>query len=235
VDAGIKAEHLDGKMGDKQRKAILTRLKTGETQIICNADVLCAGWDEPSIECVILARPTQSETLYIQQGGRGLRTCEEIGKTECIILDHAGNTMKHGLLTVEREHSLYGIGEAEKVEKKKAKDSDRYCPSCWKLVGMDSKICFACGFSLVVMREIEELSGDLIQINGDFPLDLRIKFEYSRLCTEARRKGYKKQWAFYRLLDKYTAEQLEEVLGSNQVPYGIKNQEQIPTPAWMRI
>jgi DNA repair protein RadD len=73
VEHGIKAEHLDGTTPTDERDAILGRLDSGETLVVSNCGVLGEGWDQPSCKCAILARPTKSTGLYLQQAGRILR------------------------------------------------------------------------------------------------------------------------------------------------------------------
>src|SRR6266446_2258439 len=62
--AGIAAEALDGTTPLATRRAILRRLHTGETRVVANCAVLTEGFDEPSVDCIIVARPTQSALLY---------------------------------------------------------------------------------------------------------------------------------------------------------------------------
>src|SRR5262249_52236114 len=57
VNAGVRAEHLDGGTPKDDRDAILARLAAGETQVVSNCMVLTEGWDMPSVGCCILARP----------------------------------------------------------------------------------------------------------------------------------------------------------------------------------
>jgi superfamily II DNA or RNA helicase len=106
--AGVTAEALDGTTDDDERKGILHRLKTGETKIVCNCAVLTEGFDEPSIDCIIVARPTQSRPFYVQMIGRGTRTWP--GKENCLVLDLVGNTSRHQLQTVA---SLFGLSSDE--------------------------------------------------------------------------------------------------------------------------
>lgn len=91
-EAGVNAAHLDGttERGDEpeQRGGILRRLSTGELDVVCNVDVLTEGYDEPSLGCIILARPTRSRIKFAQMVGRGTRLFP--GKTECLVLDVAG-------------------------------------------------------------------------------------------------------------------------------------------------
>jgi ATP-dependent helicase IRC3 len=66
--AGISAEALDGTPPLATRRAILQRLHTGATRVVANCAVLTEGFDEPSVDCIIVARPTQSAPLYQQTG-----------------------------------------------------------------------------------------------------------------------------------------------------------------------
>src|SRR5713101_7653314 len=95
--AGIPAEALDGTTPVPTRRAILQRLRTGATQVVANCAVLTEGFDEPSVDCIIVARPTRSAPLYQQMLGRGTRTYP--GKTDCLLLDVVGVSMQHALAT----------------------------------------------------------------------------------------------------------------------------------------
>ncbi len=106
--AGIAAEALDGSTPLEERRAILARLHTGATQVVCNCAVLTEGFDEPSLDCVIMARPTQSRPFYQQMLGRGTRTYP--GKRDCLILDVVGNSSRHRLMTTA---TLFDLEPAE--------------------------------------------------------------------------------------------------------------------------
>jgi ATP-dependent helicase IRC3 len=95
--AGISAEALDGTTPLATRRAILQRLHTGATRVVANCAVLTEGFDEPSVDCTIIARPTQSAVLYQQMLGRGTRTYP--GKTDCLVLDVVGVSTRHTLHT----------------------------------------------------------------------------------------------------------------------------------------
>lgn len=79
-----------GETPDEEREQILKDFKSGVVQVIINVGVLTEGFDEPSIEAIILARPTRSTLLYTQIVGRGTRLNE--GKPNCIIIDIADAT-----------------------------------------------------------------------------------------------------------------------------------------------
>src|SRR2546428_5534366 len=95
--AGIAAAALDGTPPLGPRRAILQRLHTGETRVVANCAVLTEGFDEPSVDCIIIARPTQSAVLYQQMLGRGTRTYP--GKIDCLVLDVVGVSTQHALHT----------------------------------------------------------------------------------------------------------------------------------------
>jgi len=95
--AGITAEALDGTTPLATRRAILQRLHTGATRVVANCAVLTEGFDEPSVDCIMVARPTQSAPLYQQMLGRGTRTYP--GKTDCLVLDVVGVSTHHTLHT----------------------------------------------------------------------------------------------------------------------------------------
>lgn len=79
-----------GETPDEEREQILKDFKSGAVQVIINVGVLTEGFDEPSIEAIILARPTRSTLLYTQIVGRGTRLNE--GKPNCMIIDIADAT-----------------------------------------------------------------------------------------------------------------------------------------------
>lgn len=108
---GVAAEWVAGILPTEERRAILQRLKTGETQVVVNCMVLTEGFDEPTVECVIVARPTKSRPLYIQMIGRGTRKAP--GKRDCLVLDVTGVSRRHELMTAP---TLFGLKETEPGE-----------------------------------------------------------------------------------------------------------------------
>lgn len=90
TSANIAAEVIVGTTSSEQRQAILARFASGQTRVLVNVGVLTEGFDEPSVEAIILARPTRSTLLYTQIVGRGTRLFE--GKEHCKVLDFADTT-----------------------------------------------------------------------------------------------------------------------------------------------
>ena len=91
---GVMAEHIDGKTPAEERDRILVDLSAGRIDLVTNAMVLTEGWDQPTVSCLILARPTKSLGLFRQMIGRVLRPAP--GKADALVLDHAGATFTHG-------------------------------------------------------------------------------------------------------------------------------------------
>ncbi len=108
---GIASEVIHGKMPKSERERVLKDFKEGRIQVLCNCQVLTEGFDEESIECIIVARPTRSKGLYIQIVGRGLRLHK--GKKDCVVLDFC-----------DRQHTLYNteVLTKDKDENINAKD-----------------------------------------------------------------------------------------------------------------
>lgn len=141
--AGIAAEVLTGDTGTAERAAILGRLRSGETKVVCSIETLTEGFDFEGLEVVILLRPTKSLALYLQMCGRVLRVAD--GKTEAVILDHSGNTLRHGLVEEEREWSLDGVKENPQTRTTDGQTMKvRLCPECYG-VHAAAPVCPLCG------------------------------------------------------------------------------------------
>jgi superfamily II DNA or RNA helicase len=93
--AGIAAAVVSGETPLDERQKLYKALRTGEIRVLTNVQVLTEGFDEPLVDCVIMARPTQSRSLYVQSIGRGLRLAP--AKKDCLILDLTDNCLKHRL------------------------------------------------------------------------------------------------------------------------------------------
>lgn len=113
IESGIRAAHLDGTASPAMRRSRLADLKEGRIEVLCNVNLFTEGWDCPPVSCVIMARPTRSLTLYLQSVGRGMRT--DPGKSDLIILDHAGNISRHGYPDEDRVWTLES--EAQRIKR----------------------------------------------------------------------------------------------------------------------
>jgi ATP-dependent helicase IRC3 len=96
----------------EDRRDLLRRFQTGETMVIANCAILTEGFDNPSVDAIILCRPTKSKVLYTQMIGRGSRHFP--GKTDCLIIDVVGNTSRFDLMTFA---GLFDIDEKRLQDK----------------------------------------------------------------------------------------------------------------------
>lgn len=212
--AGIAAEHLDGATAEEERRAILARLASGETQVVSNVGVLCEGWDLPACKCLLLARPTKSLALYMQMSGRILRPwcplcdgkCEHEsepghGTITPVVVDCGGNVDRHGLPHEDRTWSL-----SEKP-KKGAGAPVKACKQCFAMIRASAKVCPHCGFvfpkSVAEPVEKEQLTHvelALRTIEGD-------KAAYFRkLASTAQQRGWKPGSVVHRYKERYNGE-----------------------------
>jgi ATP-dependent helicase IRC3 len=122
-NAGVAAEALDGSTPDAERHDILARLHSGVTMVVCNCAVLTEGFDEPSVDCIIIARPTKSKPLYIQMVGRSTRIYP--GKPDCLILDVVGVTQRHSIMTAEEIFKLDLSSKSVKEATEERKERER--------------------------------------------------------------------------------------------------------------
>lgn len=93
IERGFNAAEVNG--NSKDRNEITEAFANGKYNVLCNSMLLTEGWDCPSVDCVIVLRPTKSRALYTQMIGRGTRLCE--GKDHLLVLDFLWHYEKHSL------------------------------------------------------------------------------------------------------------------------------------------
>ena len=93
IERGFNAAEVNG--NSKDRNEITEDFANGKYNVLCNSMLLTEGWDCPSVDCVIVLRPTKSRALYTQMIGRGTRLCEE--KDHLLVLDFLWHYEKHSL------------------------------------------------------------------------------------------------------------------------------------------
>ena len=130
---GIKTGVIHSKISKTQRDETIRQFHTGEIQVITNVDVLTTGWDEPTVECLLLARPTKSLRLYIQIIGRGLRISPETGKDSCLVLDCAGNIDDNGYPTARRNFNREKPPKGKKKKPAEVMETPE-CDTCGRMV-----------------------------------------------------------------------------------------------------
>lgn len=92
-EKGFRAAEVNGESAD--RAQVLEAFDRGEYNVLCNSMLLAEGWDCPSVDCVVVLRPTKVRSLYSQMVGRGTRLHQ--GKTHLLLLDFLWHTERHEL------------------------------------------------------------------------------------------------------------------------------------------
>lgn len=108
-EKGFCAAEVNGESTDREQ--VLADFENDKYNVLCNSMLLTEGWDCPSVDCIVVLRPTKVRSLYSQMVGRGTRLCE--GKDHLLLLDFLWHTEKHELC---RPASL--ICENEEVAQK---------------------------------------------------------------------------------------------------------------------
>ena len=222
-DTGISAEEIDGDTPPDVRDRIVDDFRDGKVKILTNVNLFTEGIDLPNVDCVIMARPTQSLALFLQFAMRCLNPRQ--GKTATII-DMVGNWERHGLPSEERDWS-----EMMHTKARRQKNVDGptvcQCPECmavWntKAVRENGNTCLdpECGHNPVIpppKRKIHVTEGEIEEIDtaeqkrrrfaekymkqqirnnlGDkLPWDLQ---NYQECLQYAALKGWKRGWAYH--------------------------------------
>jgi superfamily II DNA or RNA helicase len=148
--AGVAAELLTDADSEATREEVIARLERGQTQVIVNCFLMSYGVDLPTVECIVLARPTRSLVMFLQMAGRGMRPA--LGKTDFLLIDHGRVIENLGLPHSPREWSLdekRNVNrEAHDRVRTPAEEKPRNCPECkhmW-LVSEEGESCRHCGW-----------------------------------------------------------------------------------------
>jgi superfamily II DNA or RNA helicase len=167
--------------------------------------IFTTGTDFPWVSCIILARPTQSEMLYLQMIGRGLRTCP--GKADCLILDHSDTTLNLGFVTDIHYDELDdgSPNAAAKKKRRKKKPLPKECKSCSGLKPAGVLKCPHCGFE--PKPQSDEAKGDLAELTPDLDkpkADRATKQRWWSMLTHyAHRRGFKPGWAAHAYRERF--------------------------------
>jgi len=208
--AGYRAAAVDGKLSDEDRADRISGLGTGKYQVITSCDLIGEGLDVPIVSAVQLLRPTQSPALHLQQIGRGLRPAA--GKEYLTVLDHVGNTAKHGFACTERAWTLEGKKKSE------SPPATRTCGSCYS-VHRTAKTCPYCGFEYPIVSKAltakKIVDGELVEVvqtKEERREEEENANSFEELVAIAKSRGYKrahywaikrkKKWVHTRLMPK---------------------------------
>lgn len=163
-EAGIATGYIDAHTPIAEREAIRRAFHNGGLKVVCNVGCLTTGvdWD---VRCIVLARPTKSEMLFVQIIGRGLRTAD--GKDDCLILDHSDTHLRLGFVTdIHHEKLDDGKPKAPKTGAEKQAPLPKECGKCSFLKPAKTHVCPACGFAPEKQAHIECEDGELVEMRG---------------------------------------------------------------------
>jgi DNA repair protein RadD len=190
---GVVCGYVDAYTDRRARNELGEAFRARHVQVICSVGTLTTGidWD---VRCIILARPTKSEILYVQIIGRGLRI--GVGKDHCLILDHSDTTLKLGFVT-DIHHGELDDGKPNRSAKTSVAEEKkpRECPSCKAL--KNTHICPSCGFAPQRQSQLKVRDGELVELTfrkGKKDLG-QPQSVYSGLLWYGERQGYKPGWA----------------------------------------
>ena len=178
LNAGIPAAHCDGDTPKDERKKIVSDFRQGKIKVLCNAELFGEGFDVPNMDAVILARPTKSLTLHIQQSMRPMRPDKNNPNKKAIILDCVDRNL--GLPDDARKWSL---APNENEDKKPLPPPMKICPKCQAAIPLSARFCTNCGYEFE-FEEWQDGNGELSEVQRGLQKLLKI----------AEERGYKKSW-----------------------------------------
>ena len=124
--AGIAAAAVTADTPSGERAEALSQLRSGELRIIFSVDLFNEGVDVPAVDTVLMLRPTESGTVFLQQLGRGLRKSPDTGKSLCTVLDFVGHHRTE--FRFDRRYAAL-LGGTRKAVEKAVEDDFPYLPS----------------------------------------------------------------------------------------------------------
>jgi len=200
--AGARAMHVDGTSTQDTRDLANIGLREGLVDVVTQCQLWTEGVDIPELERLIIARPTLSLGLHRQMVGRVMRPSEG---GSALILDHAGNHLRHGLITDDVEWSLEG-----RIKKgREAIEPIAQCSACYAIVPPGLEACPHCGEPMVSSDSERDPGvdnpGTLVRIGRDTRKATKAEKSqfYLGVVQEASRKGYKLGWARRRYKDTF--------------------------------
>lgn len=222
-EANISAVHCDESSNQKERDNAIKDLKEGKIKILCNVNIFSTGVDIPEAIVGIMARPTKSEVLYIQQIGRLLRPYRRCGKCNsgydnsekcpfcgydkpsyikksAIIIDNANNIDRHGHPFKVRYPTLKQEDIKKKKEEEKYEFKTKTCKTCFATFMANLKACPECGnTNEKVQRTIKKKDGTIVPYD-EFAMIMKKLNEYEMVKLE---KGLKPHFPYFKLYEDF--------------------------------
>jgi superfamily II DNA or RNA helicase len=172
VNAGYtNVKLLDSVNECEKQPDILEWFKNTPDAILLNCGILTTGFDEPTLQGIILNRATKSITLYHQMVGRVGRPCDYIFKPFAKVVDLAGNIEAHGKWEDFVDWEAYFFGTNDKPRpKKEALENVIQCKECGSIISKSLLVCPECGFEKFGFKKQEQLSSLVAVLVDDYPI-----------------------------------------------------------------
>lgn len=190
--AGISCASISAKTPAHVRNEMIRRFKNGQLLGLVNVDLFGEGFDVPAVEVVIMARPTASLAVYLQQFGRALRVLA--GKAFGLVIDHVSNWKRHGF--PDKPH-IWTLARREKRGAKKEKDPEEIdltaCRECSRPYERCYPACPYCGavppLPDPVNRRPENVDGDLMLLTREMIAQMLKATELESPASMSQRAG----------------------------------------------
>jgi superfamily II DNA or RNA helicase len=153
----------------ENRKKVLEWFKNTPDAILLNVNCFTTGFDEPTLECVILNRATKSLSLYHQMVGRGGRKCNEIYKPYFTLIDGGGNVQEFGKWSDEVDWKSHFYNTEKPKPKKEALDQTKQCPECGMIHAKNETQCPECNFLYIDIEKKVIVNGEVAKLIDEIP------------------------------------------------------------------
>ncbi len=159
---GIPTAAVHSKMPKSERDKRIKAFKRGTLRCLANMGVLTTGFDHPALDMIVMLRRTMSPGLWVQMLGRGTRPCPETGKTDCLVLDFAGNTRRLGPINDPVIPRKKGKGGGDAPV--------RICDNCGTYNHAAARFCCFCNEEFTFAPKIVASAGTDELIREDVPI-----------------------------------------------------------------
>lgn len=164
---GIPTAPIHSKMEKSgfSRQQSMAGFANGRFRCVVNVNILTTGFDDPEIDLIALLRPTTSPVLHVQTLGRGSRVSP--GKTDCLVLDFAGNTMRLGPI-----NDVVGV-----TKKGKGKEGDapcKICKECGSVIPAATRVCPDCNYKFLFEHGLSATPAEETIIEENRPVWLTV-------------------------------------------------------------
>jgi DNA repair protein RadD len=206
AEAGIPSAYVDAFTERDEREKIFRRFRANDVRVICNVATLAVGLDL-DVRCIVDARPTKSEMRFVQTIGRGLRTAP--GKENLVILDHAGNHLRLGMVTdIHHEKLDVGCPRRSLAERARRVPLPRLCEACTAVLPRGAMVCSACGKVREAPNTVIAEDGELValgsgQSSARAPTAADQYVFLGELRGLARERGYREGWVAHKFRERF--------------------------------